>query len=158
MTSDNESALLGQQAPVNGAAGAATCALTANRRLASNATENKRRVDAAESKVVRHQVFDLDSTRLAHDVVERRATLIDHVEIGIRREASIAHHLDAEPGLDGATGAQRMAEIALQRMDRLARAEHRLRRLRFGDVTPLRGGAMAVDEANRIGRQAGIVE
>ena len=48
-------------------------------------------------------------TRLAHDVVERRATLVDHVEIGIRHEAAVAHHLDAEPCLDGAAGAQRVA-------------------------------------------------
>ncbi len=45
--------------------------------------------------------------RRADNVVEFGAPLVDDVEIHGRHEAFRAHHLDAEPGLDGAASAQR---------------------------------------------------
>ena len=58
--------------------------------------------------------------RLAADVVERRAALVDHVQVERRREPALAHHLDRDPGLDRAAGAERVREVALERADRRA--------------------------------------
>ncbi|MCY1525454.1 hypothetical protein D9M68_604330 [compost metagenome] len=68
------------------------------------------------------------------------------------------HHLDAEPGLQRTAGAKGVAEEALLRADRHARAEQAAGGQGLGDVALFGGGAVAVDVADSIGLQVGVFQ
>ena len=68
----------------------------------------------------------------------------------------LAHHLDGEPALQRAAGAERVSHVALLRADRHPAAEQARGGLGFGDVAVFGGGAVAVDVADGRGRDAGI--
>src|SRR5262249_59113070 len=104
-----------------GASGRAWPPEPASRRLAPPAPEQERRVDAAEGEVVAHHELDLARARLALHVVERRAARVELVEVQRRSEPALAEHLDREPRLDGARGAERAADMALEADPRRAR-------------------------------------
>src|SRR5262245_6143540 len=120
--------------------------------------EDQRCVDAAKSEVVRHDVIDLDSAGLVHDVVESRASIVHHGEVDGGNEKVVAHHSNGEPSLDGAAGAERMAEVTLERVQGRRGAEHGVGRPSFLDIAPLGRGTMSTDETNRTRIEASVVE
>src|SRR5690606_22583482 len=91
-------------------------------------------IDAAKGEIVGHDVFRINFAKVTPDVVERRTALVNFGEVDIRREAAFPHHLDCQPCFDGTAGAERMAEIAFQRMDRRIHAENVGRRPGFSYV------------------------
>ena len=98
------------------------------------ACNDETRVDAAECELVAHHPRQLRRTRLTHHVVERRAAVIDDLEVAGRRDPALAQHRDRERELERAARTERVAEVAFERAHRHAVAEHFVRRLALGDV------------------------
>src|ERR1700722_17155193 len=113
--------------------------------------EKQGRIDSAEGKVVRCEVFDIDPARFVHHIVELGAAWINFAQVGSVRQPAVSHHADRQPRFDGAAGAQGMAEMTFQRMKRNVPAIGFGGGLCFRNVAPFGRGAVSADEAN-VGR------
>ncbi|VXA81618.1 hypothetical protein AERO8C_120119 [Aeromonas veronii] len=122
------------------------------------AAEDQRGVDAAKGEVVGHQILDLQLSSLTRDVVEGLAGRGRVGQIEGRRKPAIVQHLKRQPGFDGATGAEGMAEIALERGDGGLLTEDGGSCLALGDIAPLGGGAVSTDIANLLGTQPCLIQ
>ncbi len=122
------------------------------------ALQDDRRIDPPEGEVVAHHVPRVDRRTLGCDVPERRAGRVGVLQVQGGREPAPAHHLDGPPDLDGAAGAQGVAQVALHRADRHARADHVGRGLALGDVAALGGGAVRAHVVDVRCREAGVLQ
>ena len=76
-------------------------------------SENKRRKDTSEGKIVRHDIFAIYFSSTITNVIKLGTFRIDLDQIDSRCEPFVIHHANTDPGLESAAGTQCMACIAL---------------------------------------------
>src|SRR5512142_1532845 len=77
-------------------------------RAVSDRPEQERRVHPAEREVVAHDRARARVPRRSDNVAQRGAVGVHRREVPVRGEELVAHHREAEHGLDGAAGAERV--------------------------------------------------
>src|SRR5690606_25932171 len=108
------------------------------------ALKDKRRIHTTKGKIITHHIGGLQFAYATANVIQLTTALIQMIKVKRGRKPVFPHHCNRQPGLNGATGTETVADITLHGAKGY-RASHDLCScLRLGNIAQNSGGTMTL--------------